>query len=77
MAIVAGGPHPKFADNTVLIYDVCKNQFVLEFLFPSPVKAVRIRRDKLVFNVVVFSESDYVYEALFILSIKFTLLLCF
>ncbi|KAK3926405.1 WD repeat domain phosphoinositide-interacting protein 4 [Frankliniella fusca] len=48
LAIVAGGSHPKFADNTVLIYDDHAKKFVLEITFTTPVKAVRLRRDKLV-----------------------------
>lgn len=46
LAIVAGGSHPKFADNTVLIYDDHAKKFVLEITFTTPVKAVRLRRDK-------------------------------
>lgn len=46
IAIVAGGSHPKFADNTVLIYDDHAKKFVLEITFTTPVKAVRLRRDK-------------------------------
>lgn len=48
LAIVAGGPRPKFAENTVLVYDDHSKKFVLEFTFSDPVKAVRLRRDRLV-----------------------------
>jgi hypothetical protein len=46
LAIVAGGSRPKFAENTVLVYDDISKKFVLEFTFTTPVKAVRLRRDK-------------------------------
>jgi hypothetical protein len=46
LAIVAGGARPKFAENTVLVYDDISKKFVLEFTFAAPVKAVRLRRDK-------------------------------
>lgn len=47
LAIVGGGTRPKFADNTVLIWDDFTGKFVLEFTFVSTVLAVRMRRDKL------------------------------
>lgn len=45
-AIVAGGHRPKFSDNTVLVYDDISKKFILELIFSSAVKAVRLRRDK-------------------------------
>ncbi|XP_046489680.1 WD repeat domain phosphoinositide-interacting protein 4 [Neodiprion pinetum] len=48
VAVVGGGTRPKFADNTVLIYDDLAKKFVLEITFTSTVKAVRLRRDKLI-----------------------------
>lgn len=47
-AIVAGGRYPKYSQNTVLIYDDLAKKFVMELICPSAVKAVRMRRDKLV-----------------------------
>lgn len=46
LAVVAGGYRPKFANNTVLVYDDREKKFVLELVFASQVKAVRLRRDK-------------------------------
>lgn len=48
LALVAGGSRPKFADNTVLIWDDAIKRFVLEFTFSSTVLALRMRRDKLI-----------------------------
>lgn len=48
IAVVGGGNKPKFADNTVLIYDDISKKFIMEITFASPVKAVRLRRDKLI-----------------------------
>lgn len=48
LAIVSGGSRPKFADNILQIFDDATKKFVLEIAFPSAIKAVRMRRDKLV-----------------------------
>ncbi|KOC60816.1 WD repeat domain phosphoinositide-interacting protein 4 [Habropoda laboriosa] len=48
IAIVGGGTRPKFAENTVLIYDDLSKKFVMEVTFTSPIKAVRLRRDKMI-----------------------------
>ncbi|OWA51471.1 WD repeat domain phosphoinositide-interacting protein 4 [Hypsibius exemplaris] len=48
IAIVAGGSMPKFAENTVLIWDDLAKQFVMELTFGLPVISVRLRRDKIV-----------------------------
>lgn len=46
LAIISGGSRPKFADNTVLIYDDSAKKFILELTFSSSVRAVRLRKDK-------------------------------
>lgn len=46
IAIVGGGTRPKFAENTVLIYDDLSKKFIMEVTFTSPIKAIRLRRDK-------------------------------
>ncbi|NWZ92286.1 WIPI4 protein, partial [Nesospiza acunhae] len=51
LALVGGGSHPKFPDASVLIWDDAregKDKLVLEFSFPKPVLAVRMRHDRLV-----------------------------
>jgi len=48
VALVSGGRKPKFAENTVMIYDDNSGKMVLEFTCPDPVLAVRMKRDKLV-----------------------------
>ena len=47
VALVSGGKRPKFAENTVMIFDDASGKMVLEFTFPDPVLAVRLKRDKL------------------------------
>ncbi|KAF1560688.1 UNVERIFIED_CONTAM: WD repeat domain phosphoinositide-interacting protein 4, partial [Eudyptes pachyrhynchus] len=62
LAIVGGGSHPKFPDVSVLIWDDAregKDKLVLEFTFPKPVLAVRMRHDKL---VVVLQSRLYVFS---------------
>lgn len=48
LAIVSGGENPKFAENTVLIWDDAINKFVMEITFSSQVLAVKMRVDKLI-----------------------------
>jgi len=48
VAVVAGGTTPKFADNTVLVWDDVSKKFCLEFTFPSRVLSVRLRKDRLI-----------------------------
>ena len=48
LALVAGGRKPKYADNTVMIYDDRAAKMVLEFTLPDQVLAVRLKRDKVV-----------------------------
>ncbi|XP_057366811.1 WD repeat domain phosphoinositide-interacting protein 4-like [Daphnia carinata] len=48
IAVVGGGPRPKFADNTILIYDDVLKKFVLDYTFTQPVVAVRLKRDRLI-----------------------------
>lgn len=48
LALVAGGNRPKFAENTVIIWDNHINKFVLELTFSSKVLAVKMRTDKLI-----------------------------
>ena len=48
VAIVGGGKRPMFAENVVVIYDDKKGKMVLEITLPSPVLAVRLKRDTLV-----------------------------
>ncbi|KAL0103424.1 hypothetical protein PUN28_017590 [Cardiocondyla obscurior] len=48
IAVVGGGNRAKFADNTVLIYDDLSKKFVMEVTFTSLIKAVRLRRDKMI-----------------------------
>ena len=42
VAMMSGGRRPKYADNTVMIYDDLLSKMVLEFTFPEQVLAVRM-----------------------------------
>jgi hypothetical protein len=46
--MVSGGTRPKYADNSVLVYDDTSKRSVLEFTFNQPVIGVRCKRDRLV-----------------------------
>lgn len=48
VAVVGGGKRPMFAENVVMVYDDKKGKMVLEVTLPSPVLAVRLKRDALV-----------------------------
>lgn len=47
LALVGGGSRPKFADNTVVVWDDWTKQFVIELTFPSKVLTVRMRLDRM------------------------------
>jgi len=47
-AIIAGGRYPKYSQNTVLIHDAISKKFVMEINCSSAVKAVRLRRNKII-----------------------------
>lgn len=73
LAIVGGGKRSKYPDNVVLIYDDANDIFLLEIVFSSSVKAVRLRRDKIVVatttQINVFSFPEKV-ERLFTLETR-------
>jgi len=48
VAVVGGGSRPMYADNVVMVYDDRLNKCVLEFTMPTPVLAIRIKRDVLI-----------------------------
>ena len=47
IGLVGGGQRPRFADNTVLIWDTTKEKFVLELTFASRVLSFKMRKDRL------------------------------
>lgn len=51
-AVIAGGRYPKYSLNTVLMYDALQQKFVMELNCSSAVKTVRMRRNKLVYTIV-------------------------
>jgi len=48
IAVVAGGRNPKYADNSIMMFDDRIGKAVLEVTLPTPVISVRVRLDKIV-----------------------------
>ena len=59
LALVGGGASPRFAPHKVMIWDDHQNRCIGELAFRSDVRAVRLRRDRV---VVALASKVYVYN---------------
>jgi len=59
LAMVGGGPNPKFPLNKVMLWDDFQAQIIAELEFSSPVKGVRIHRNRV---VVILETKSYVHN---------------
>lgn len=48
VAVVGGGSKPRYPVNKVMIWDDHLNRCIGELVFKSPIRAVRLRRDRMV-----------------------------
>eukprot|EP01130_Rhizamoeba_saxonica_P011771 TRINITY_DN4898_c0_g1_i1.p1 TRINITY_DN4898_c0_g1~~TRINITY_DN4898_c0_g1_i1.p1 ORF type:complete len:351 (-),score=70.69 TRINITY_DN4898_c0_g1_i1:24-1040(-) len=59
LALVGGGKHPKFDLNGVMIWDDIQKQCIAELQFKTPVKGVKLRRDRI---IVILEKMVFIYN---------------
>jgi len=59
LALVGGGTEPRYSNNKVMIWDDIQVQCIAELEFSSPVRGVRLRRDKI---IIILENKVYIYN---------------
>lgn len=58
VALVGGGPNPRFRNDRVMLWDDCRNQSIAELCFNSTVRGVEMVRDAI---AIALDERVYIY----------------